>query len=54
MEGGRVDVGVENVFDTEYDDPLGGVSLGDYDATGVLRPVPGMGRSFGIALTFDL
>lgn len=53
-EGGRVDVGVENVFDTEYDDPLGGVSLGDYNATGVLRPVPGMGRSFGIALTFDL
>ena len=31
--------------------PLGGLSLGDYDATGVLGPLPGMGRSFNMNLT---
>lgn len=38
--------GINNVFDTAYDLPLGGVSLGDYKATGDVRAVPGAGRSF--------
>ncbi|MBS0471029.1 MAG: TonB-dependent receptor [Proteobacteria bacterium] len=50
----RVDAGIENLFDTAYALPLGGQSLGDYDATGILRPVPGAGRSFNIALTVGL
>ena len=50
----RVDVGLDNFFDTAYDAPLGGLSLGDFKATGVLRPVPGEGRSFNIGLTFKL
>lgn len=50
----RVDVGIDNLFDTAYDAPLGGLSLGDYKATGILRPVPGEGRSFNIGLTFAL
>jgi len=47
----RVSLDVENLFDTGYDLPLGGMSLGDYDASGVLRPVPGRGRSFNIGLS---
>lgn len=47
----RLGVEVTNLFDTGYDLPLGGVSLGDYDATGVLRPVPGRGRSFNFELS---
>ncbi|MBV1886666.1 MAG: TonB-dependent receptor [Parvibaculaceae bacterium] len=50
----RVDVGIDNLFDTAYDAPLGGLSLGDYKATGILRPVPGEGRSFNIGLSFAL
>lgn len=50
----RVDVGIDNLFDTAYDAPLGGVSLGDYKATGVLRPTPGEGRSFNIGLSWAL
>ncbi|MDE2012501.1 MAG: TonB-dependent receptor [Alphaproteobacteria bacterium] len=50
----RFDAGIGNVFDTAYALPLGGVSLGDYQATGVLRPVPGMGRSVNIAITASL
>jgi iron complex outermembrane receptor protein len=50
----RFDAGIENVFDTAYDLPLGGLSLGDYKATGTLRPVPGMGRSVNIAVTASL
>lgn len=50
----RLDAGIDNVFDTAYAPPLGGVSLGDYAATGILRPVPGMGRSLHVALTENL
>ena len=50
----RVDLGIANLFDTAYDAPLGGLSLGDYKATGDLRPVPGEGRSFNIGLSFAL
>ncbi|KAB7741227.1 TonB-dependent receptor plug domain-containing protein [Parvibaculum sedimenti] len=50
----RIDLGVDNLFDTAYDDPLGGLSLGDYMATGVLRPLPGMGRSLNVGLTLSL
>jgi iron complex outermembrane receptor protein len=46
----RLDLGVENLFDTAYAQPLSGLSLGDYRATGVLRPVPGRGRSFNVGL----
>lgn len=46
----RVDFGVDNLFDAGYALPLGGQSLGDYDATGVLRPVPGRGRSVNVGL----
>lgn len=50
----RVSVDAENLFDTGYDLPLGGISLGDYKATGVRRAVPGRGRSvnFGISASF--
>jgi iron complex outermembrane receptor protein len=50
----RFDVGIENVFDTAYALPLGGVSLGDYNASGVLRPVPGRGRSINAGITATL
>jgi iron complex outermembrane receptor protein len=50
----RFDAGIENVFDTAYSLPLGGVSLSDYFATGILRPLPGMGRSFDISVTASL
>jgi iron complex outermembrane receptor protein len=50
----RVDLGVDNLFDTAYDAPLGGMSLGDYKATGILRPVPGEGRSLNLGLTLSL
>lgn len=47
-------VEAKNLFDKGYALPLGGMSLGDYGATGVLRPVPGMGRSinFGMSTRF--
>jgi len=50
----RLSVEAENLFDTGYDLPLGGVSLGDYKASGILRPVPGRGRSvnFGVSASF--
>lgn len=50
----RLSMEVENLLDKAYDLPLGGVSLGDYKATGVLRAVPGKGRSvnFGISTAF--
>lgn len=50
----RVSVAAENLFDVGYDLPLGGISLGDYKATGVRRAVPGRGRSvnFGISARF--
>lgn len=48
----RISLGITNLFDTAYDLPLGGVSLGDYGATGILRPVPGRGRSVDVGFTF--
>jgi iron complex outermembrane recepter protein len=51
----RVDLGVENVFNKHYYDPLGGAYLGQGATmgTGVQQgiQVPGMGRSVNIALT---
>lgn len=41
---------VQNLANRSYDLPLGGVSLGDYDATGSLRQVPGRGRSIDVGL----
>ncbi|MBA15520.1 MAG: TonB-dependent receptor [Sphingomonas sp.] len=51
VSGFRLGVDVSNLFDREYALPLGGVSLGDRIATGVLRPVPGRGRSFNVSLS---
>lgn len=42
---------VENITDRDYALPLGGMSIGDYGATGDLRPVPGRGRSVDIGLS---
>ncbi|MDO8288516.1 MAG: TonB-dependent receptor plug domain-containing protein [Parvibaculum sp.] len=50
----RFDVGVDNLLDRAYDEPLGGLSIGDEVATGVLRPLPGMGRSVNFGVTFSL
>jgi iron complex outermembrane receptor protein len=58
----RVDLGVENLFDREYDLPLGGAYLGQGTTmtlanvpTGSIplwgTAVPGMGRSLNVALT---
>ncbi|OCC25537.1 TonB-dependent receptor [Croceicoccus estronivorus] len=51
LSGVRLSVEAENLFDKDYDLPLGGVSLGDYKATGDLRPVPGRGRSINVGLS---
>ena len=48
--GFRLGANVTNLFDTAYAPPLGGQSLGDFIATGDLRPVPGRGRSFNLSL----
>lgn len=50
-KGLKLTVEAKNLFDAGYDLPLGGMSLGDYGATGVLRPVPGMGRSINLGLS---
>jgi len=49
----RFSLDVENLFDKAYSLPLGGLSLGDYTASGdtVLRTVPGRGRSFNFGLS---
>ncbi len=51
----RLDLGVENIFDKHYYDPLGGVYLGQGATmgTGVAHgvSVPGMGRSVNVGLT---
>jgi iron complex outermembrane receptor protein len=50
----RFDLSVENLFDTGYDQPLGGVSFGDFKAGGMIPPIaalPGPGRSLNIGLT---
>lgn len=52
----RLDVGIENLLDKGYDDPLGGAYLGQGATmgTGVLygTAVPGMGRSINTSLTY--
>ncbi|MBO9498909.1 MAG: TonB-dependent receptor [Novosphingobium sp.] len=50
----RFSVQAENLLDKAYALPLGGMSLGDYGATGELRVVPGRGRSinFGLSTSF--
>ncbi|MDP2247254.1 MAG: TonB-dependent receptor, partial [Nitrosomonadales bacterium] len=51
----RLDVGIENLLDKEYDDPMGGAYLGQGATmgTGVLygTAVPGMGRSLNTSIT---
>ncbi|WP_374572958.1 TonB-dependent receptor [Phenylobacterium sp.] len=50
----RADLAVENLFDTAYDLPLGGVSYGDYKAggsVGMIQPLPGLGRSVNLGLS---
>lgn len=51
LGGVRLSLAAENLFDQAYALPLGGVSLGDYKATGTLRAVPGRGRSVNVGLT---
>lgn len=54
----RFDFAVENVFDRFYDNPLGGVYLGQgqtmHQAISYGLAVPGMGRSINVGLTFNL
>ncbi|MDD2833463.1 MAG: TonB-dependent receptor plug domain-containing protein [Methylotenera sp.] len=51
----RLDLGVENIFDKFYHDPLGGAYLGQGATMGSAVShgiqVPGMGRSFNVGLT---
>jgi len=51
----RLDVGVENLFNKFYSDPLGGAYVGQGDTMGTGVPygisVPGMGRSINTSLT---
>jgi iron complex outermembrane receptor protein len=47
----RLSVEAENLLDKGYDLPLGGMSLGDLGATGLLRPVAGRGRSINLGLS---
>ncbi|GBD57502.1 TonB-dependent receptor [Gluconobacter wancherniae] len=42
---------IENLLNQNYYLPLGGLSLGDYAAGGILGPLQGMGRSFNLSLT---
>ena len=45
----RVDAGIENVLDKNYNLPLGGVYIGEVATAGT--PIPGFGRSFNVGLT---
>jgi iron complex outermembrane receptor protein len=47
----KLELGVDNLFDKAWAQPLGGLSLGDFAATGMLRPLPGRGRSVNLGLT---
>jgi iron complex outermembrane receptor protein len=50
----RVDLAAENLLDTSYDLPLGGMSYGDFRAGGYavpIQPLPGPGRSINLGLT---
>lgn len=59
LEALRLDFGIDNLFDTRYDLPLGGLSYGDYrerygrSAPATARPgaLPGQGRSFNVRMT---
>ncbi|GBR53607.1 TonB-dependent IMP dehydrogenase [Neokomagataea thailandica NBRC 106555] len=42
---------IENLMNQHYFLPLGGLSFGDYDHTGFLSPLPGLGRSFNLSLS---
>lgn len=46
-----LDASIDNVLNQKYELPLGGWALADYAATGSLRALPGMGRSFNVSLT---
>ncbi|MBL8544294.1 MAG: TonB-dependent receptor [Hyphomonadaceae bacterium] len=49
----RLSLAAENLFDTRYDLPLGGVSYGDFRAGGSVPPIgplPGPGRSINVGL----
>lgn len=53
----RLDLGIDNLFNRQHYDPLGGVALGDYwhnGGTGFYAPLAAMGRSFnaGVTMTF--
>jgi len=57
----RFNVGIDNLFDKNYDDPLGGEYLGQgktmaFDGSGLTKSagsqVPAMGRTFNISLTY--
>ena len=47
----KLEGGIDNLFDTAWTPPLGGLSLGDYAATGMVRPLPGRGRSINVGLS---
>ncbi len=56
----RLDLGIENLFDKDYDNPLGGAYIGQGNTmeSGATAPkqgmqVPGMGRSLNVGLTVD-
>jgi iron complex outermembrane recepter protein len=51
LKGIRLSITAANLFDKAYDLPLGGISLGDNNATGVRRSLPGRGRSIDIGLS---
>ena len=57
-KGAQLSLGVTNLFNKYYIDPLGGsyVGQGDTMMTGVsnTQGVPGMGRAFNLGLTIDL
>lgn len=47
----RLDASIENLTNKKYYLPLGGLSLGDLITTNESRALPGLGRSFNVALT---
>ncbi|HQN64124.1 MAG TPA: TonB-dependent receptor [Methylophilus sp.] len=56
----RLDLGIENLFDKDYDNPLGGAYIGQGNTmeSGATAPkhgtqVPGMGRSLNVGLTVN-
>lgn len=52
-KGIRLSLDIENLLDTAYALPLGGVSLGDFKANGIARPVPGRGRSVNLGMSLE-